>query len=55
MPPVTHKLPLLEPKMPVCDNCTTRKSAPFQVGAKLEPLCGPLQAAVRFLRVLSPA
>src|SRR5260370_4534714 len=41
--------------MLACDNCTTRKSAPFQVRANFEPLCNPLQAAVRFLRVLMPA
>jgi hypothetical protein len=40
--------------MNTCDNCTIRKSAPFQAGANLEPLCSPLQAAVRFFRVLIP-
>lgn len=32
-----------------------RKSAPFQAGANLEPLCRPLQAAVRFFRTPIPA
>jgi hypothetical protein len=32
-----------------------RKSAPFQAGANLEPLCCPLQAAVRFFRTPIPA
>jgi hypothetical protein len=41
--------------MLACDNCTTRKSAPFQVGANLEPLYNPLQVVIRFLRVLMPA
>jgi hypothetical protein len=52
---VSFKLPCIEPQMNTCDNCTTRKSAPFQVRANLEPLCGPLQAAVRLFRVLIPA
>lgn len=34
---------------------TSRKSAPFRAGAKFEPLSGPLQPGVRFLRVLLPA
>lgn len=33
---------------------TSRKSAPFRAGAKFEPLSGPLQPGVRFLRVLLP-
>jgi hypothetical protein len=41
--------------MRACDSCTTRKSAPFQVRANLEPLCSPLQAALRFFRILMPA
>lgn len=41
--------------MLACDNCTTRKSAPLQVGANLEPLYDPLQVVIRFLRVLIPA
>ena len=53
--PVSLKLPCSESQMLVCDNCTTRKSAPFQVGAKLEPLCDPLQAAFRFFHILIPA
>ncbi|MGT2477664.1 hypothetical protein [Paraburkholderia terrae] len=53
--PVSHKLPHGESKKWTCDSCTTRKSAPFQVEANLEPLCSPLQAAIRFLRVLIPA
>src|SRR5471030_2352817 len=30
-------------------------SLPFRISANLEPLCSPIQAAVRFLRVLIPA
>jgi hypothetical protein len=41
--------------MRACDSCTTRKSARFQVRANLEPLCSPLQAALRFFRILMPA
>ena len=48
-------IPFVESQMLACDNCTTRKSAPFQVGANLEPLCNPLQVTFRFLRVLMPA
>jgi len=51
----SFKLPFVEPQMNTCDNCTTRKSAPFQARANLEPLCGPLQATIRFFRVLVPA
>lgn len=51
----SFKLPFVEPQMNTCDNCTTRKSAPFQVRANLEPLCGPLPATIRFFRVLMPA
>jgi hypothetical protein len=53
--PATHKLPRIESQIRACDSCTTRKSAPFQVGANLEPLYRPLQATVRFLRILIPA
>jgi hypothetical protein len=49
---VSFKLPCIEPQMNTCDNCTTRKSAPFQVRANLEPLCGLLPPAIRFFRVL---
>jgi hypothetical protein len=52
--PVSLKLPRVESQMRACDNCTTRKSASFQIRAKLEPLCNPLQAALRFFRVLIP-
>jgi hypothetical protein len=41
--------------MLACDSCTTRKWAPFQVGANLEPLYEPLQLVIRLLRVLIPA
>jgi hypothetical protein len=37
------------------DSCTMRKWAPFQARANLEPLCAPLQAAVRFFRNPIPA
>ena len=40
--------------MRTCDNCTTRKSAPFRVRANLEPLCELLPPAIRFFRVLIP-
>ena len=53
--PISLKLPRVESQMRACDNCTTRKSASFQIRAKLEPLCNPLQAALRFFRVLMPA
>lgn len=49
------KLPYVEPRILVRDSHTSRKSAPFQAGAKLEPLYTPLQHALRFLRVLLPA
>jgi hypothetical protein len=32
--------------MLACDSCTTRKWAPFQVGANLEPLYEPLQIVI---------
>jgi len=51
----SSKLPYGEPQILACDSHTSRKSAPFQAGAKPEPLCMPLQHAVRFLRVLLPA
>jgi hypothetical protein len=51
----SFKLPFVEPQMNTCDNCITRKSAPFQARANLELLCGPLQATIRFFRVLMPA
>ena len=41
--------------MLACDSRTTRKWAPFQVGANLEPLYEPLQIVIRLLRVLIPA
>lgn len=53
--PVSLKLPCVESQMRACDNCTTRKSASFQIWAKLEPLYDPLQAIIRFFRVLIPA
>jgi hypothetical protein len=53
--PVSLKLPSIESRTRACDSCTTRKSAPFRVRAKFEPLCKPLQLAVRFLRILLPA
>jgi hypothetical protein len=53
--PVSLKLPHSESKKWAYDSCTTRKSAPFQVEANFKPLCSPLQAAIRFLRVLIPA
>jgi len=37
------------------DSRTTRTSAPFQVGANLEPVRHPLQATFPFLRVLTLA
>jgi hypothetical protein len=49
------KLPSLELQILACDSHTSRKSAPFRVRAKFEPLCKPLQHAIRFLRVLLPA
>jgi len=51
----SSKLPYVEPQIMARDSHTSRKSAPFQAGAKLEPLCTPLQYAIRFLRVLLPA
>jgi hypothetical protein len=45
----------MRPQVRVCDSCTTRKSAPFQVGANLEPLSERLQPGIRLLRVLMPA
>ena len=54
-PAASFKLPYVEPQILVRDSHTSRKSAPFQAGAKLEPLCTPLQHAIRFLRVLLPA
>lgn len=51
---VSHKLPFDESQTWTCDNCTTRKSAPFRVRAKFEPLSAPLQSGIRFLRVLLP-
>jgi hypothetical protein len=54
MKPVTRKLAFVESKMLVCDNCTTRKWAPFQVRANLEPLYEPLRIVIRLLRVLIP-
>jgi hypothetical protein len=45
----------MRPQVRVCDSCTTRKSAPFQVGANFEPLSGRLQPGIRFFRVLLPA
>lgn len=53
--PVSLKLPSTESRTRTCDSCTTRKSVPFQVRAKFDPLCKSLQLAVRFLRVLLPA
>jgi len=41
--------------MLACDIRTTRKWAPFQVGANLEPLYEPLQLVIRLLRILIPA
>ena len=52
---VSSKLPYVGPQILARDSHTSRKSAPFRVRAKSEPLCGPLQPAVRFLRVLLPA
>jgi hypothetical protein len=52
---VSSKLPYVEPQTQAHDSHTSRKSAPFQVGAKVEPLYKPLQPAIRFLRVLLPA
>jgi hypothetical protein len=52
---VSHKLPCVEPQIRVCDSHTSRKSALFRVRANLEPLSGPLQPGIRFLRVLLPA
>jgi hypothetical protein len=43
------------PPQPYSDGCTLRKSAPFRTGANLEPLCDPLQATIRFFRILLPA
>ncbi len=51
----SSKLPYVEPQILACDSHTSRKSAPFRARAKFEPLCGPLQPAIRFLRVLLPA
>jgi hypothetical protein len=45
----------MRPQVRVCDSCTTRKSAPFQVGANFEPLSGRLQPGIRFFRALLPA
>jgi hypothetical protein len=53
--PVSSRLPLIESQTMAYDSCTMRKWAPFQVRANLEPLCGPLQAAVRFFRNPMPA
>jgi len=52
---VSSKLPYVGPQILAHDSHTSRKSAPFRVRAKSEPLCEPLQPAVRFLRVLLPA
>jgi hypothetical protein len=54
-PAASSKLPYVEPQILVRDSHTSRKSAPFQAEAKVEPLCTPLQHAIRFLRVLLPA
>src|SRR6185369_16903662 len=51
----SSKLPYVKPQIMAHDSHTSRKSAPFQAGAKFEPLCTPLQHAIRFLRVLLPA
>jgi hypothetical protein len=55
MLPASLKLLLVGPPILACDSYTKRKSAPFRVGANLEPLYGPLQTVIRFLRLLIPA
>ena len=52
---VSSKLPCVGLQIQAHDSHTSRKFAPFRVRAKSEPLCEPLQPAVRFLRVLLPA
>jgi hypothetical protein len=47
--------PSFESQVLARDSCTTRKWAPFQVGANLEPLYEPLQLVICLLRVLIPA
>ena len=52
---VSSKLPCVGLQIHAHDSHTSRKSAPFRVRAKFEPLCKPLQPAIRFFRVLLPA